>query len=68
MVTVLCLSSRPLRERCWSLTEPHAPKQTVAANEMVIKSGTYVEREQGKEKPRSDAVRKPGRILSEIRQ
>jgi hypothetical protein len=35
---------------------------------MVIKSGTYVEREQGKEKPRSDAVRKPGRILSEIRQ
>jgi hypothetical protein len=26
-------------------SEPHAPKQTLAANELVIKSGTCVERE-----------------------
>lgn len=32
----------------WSLAEPHAPKQAVAANEMVIESGTSVKREQSK--------------------
>jgi hypothetical protein len=41
---------------CRSSAEPHAPKKTVAANELVIKSGTGVKHDQRKQKPRSDAV------------
>src|SRR5207344_3094755 len=51
-----------------SSAEPHAPKKMVAANELVIKSGTSVKHDQRKQKPRSDAVWEPGRILPEIRQ
>ncbi len=47
--------------------EPDAPKQTVAATEMVIQSGTGVQYEQGEQKPRAVGVRYTGRILPEIR-
>jgi predicted Na+-dependent transporter len=50
LVTVLLplLLGRFARKYCQSLTEPHAPKQTVVTNEIVIKGCTNVKHEQTK--------------------